>query len=1808
MFKGKQLVIDIQQNELLHKIYDVVKKEKGKISLYFPASVRSSRFNNIKNDEVTTILVTDKQESEEIDTAKEKKIPVLPPEKIESFCLSKQSFEQYLISLENKTKGINNEQNFEVENGGTKNKIETEVWWCSKLTNNQSFMGSFSRSCDNKWREYIEAVPQLTDYYLRQVVKTDSWIEVVNTGFYFHTLEIENETNKIDQSKTYRIIQGIFTEKLDTSKRLEFNSNTLDEIISVYTENAELMNSIYKKIDLPDCFNSIEKLSLSKAIQLSCDQRIRSSKTILSPVVENLLFFVLNGIKEHFKENYSICSIFPEKNYCFNSNATPMREVISTDGFDLEIFDFERLLKSENLLDEIICLKSINDEKSGKQIKILENQLFSLIPKPNSLKSQTFSGSEYLQLKSNTHKFIQYLKLLERMKENFKFFQITKKIEYFYFGLGSTIHSLPRSGSYFKRMKDFILSQSTTARTTENPISPVKMSSKTLKVKVLNIFSIDKMQAVLRSGKNTEKMFLFHPVNNNEDLPFYLSNSAENPFLYNQQMADFDLNLHFEGKDAEKLIFFTANFADAIEFCEKAVTEDGKVNKSKFMAIYEVNLGKTQEIKEFNARHCIQQQTQSLFVHLPDGKPFYFIFSQQKIEMKYLIEFKSVNKFKKKKYKLQKQAKNAGTQETANYQRSKLFANFLAKFLMGNIKLFPERYANAEKKLEHIVKRYRIEKITPEPARYRLKAFNSSNYLVKDQFKLEETQWRGVLVDLIGEIHLIQKYKNTYRDKIDKIQYILPLPENTRLLNFCLYFDSKRIYSRVFCRESDVSCYQPLLFRSNPSSSVQLSYLQNEWVVTIDHPPSFSSITLHASYSCELLMENNSALLYLPTSLSTGASNPERENLAVELVLETGGIDIQAIESISEHTIEVKSSARLKTVKWNQASNAKFLNEDFLVKIKFAPNQAPRLWIEQHPTLGSCAMMLVLPSNSSLNTKPVTSTKKQNIQIVCDRSNSMKEGNAFQLCKKLIVETLGSLHSLARDGEDTLLVNLYTFGNVSQSVYCGNTILGSEVYLELLQIVDELSFDCGSSNIIEVLSSMYAMTPLSAGETANIFLFTDGRFSDIDSICKLVQHHSHKFRLFIFAVGNNVNVPACTLLARHGRGSVEFIISESAVLHPSYTISSKIGRQIRKSMSECLYMPHTEGSARNDHPIGHLSTLFNSQSNIIYLYGHKDDPLVESLTLSWSTPNSGYIPDTNTERFTTTSQFMFSSSFFRRTGDAIHRRTVGWLVDRWEFGFPVCHTNAIYSQMQEDLFAMQLLCMEHDVHSSVAPLVLAESYEECDSFTHFESLLLSKSLEKLTSVPFPSEFLDRSNKRKTLPDNVNDSEFIAKKPKLTIPTERERRSPSPAECSRSRSRSPHSSYSHPSRFSRNSRDRSRSPLGPRPSNNFNGSRRRSRSPYSTPTRYWPRSVSPPARPLRRSPSPSRSPHSSDWDSMSAPRYDRCNRSSFLRRSPRRSPSRHSRSPRSRSPRRSLSPRRGRSPSHNHRIRTPHFSFSRSSSRSASRSPPRYVRRRSRSPRRSVSPSYNTTCRDESCSRSPHRDSLYRGRSRSRSPRYDKSSGYRSGSTSRSPRALRSISPVQSSYRPPRNYFPYDRNSWSRSPRRARSRSCHGNRRSLSPNSPIPSTPSPSPPRNEHVYLERDYLITHQGHTLHKVFQANAMIAKQNNIIEDLLELQSEKGYWCDRMALDALETKYGIYYDSRSNALQRVYSMRSKDFSSCQSYEKLTSTAIALQLAERKLNTEFHPLPYLLSRRWTEAKRIAEAWLDRKTNVKKQNK
>ena len=117
-----------------------------------------------------------------------------------------------------------------------------------------------------------------------------------------------------------------------------------------------------------------------------------------------------------------------------------------------------------------------------------------------------------------------------------------------------------------------------------------------------------------------------------------------------------------------------------------------------------------------------------------------------------------------------------------------------------------------------------------------------------------------------------------------------------------------------------------------------------------------------------------------------------------------------------------------------------------------------------------------------------------------------------------------------------------------------------------------------------------------------------------------------------------------------------------------------------------------------------------------------------------------------------------------------------------------------------------------------------------------------------------------------------------------------------------------------------------------------------------------------------------------------------------------------------------------------------------------------------------------------------------------------------------------------------------------------------------------------------------------------------MIAKQNNIIEDLLELQSEKGYWCDRMALDALEIKYGIYYDSRSNALQRVYSMRSKDFSSCQSYEKLTSTAIALQLAERKLNTEFHPLPYLLSRRWTEAKRIAEAWLDRKTNVKKQNK
>jgi hypothetical protein len=506
---------------------------------------------------------------------------------------------------------------------------------------------------------------------------------------------------------------------------------------------------------------------------------------------------------------------------------------------------------------------------------------------------------------------------------------------------------------------------------------------------------------------------------------------------------------------------------------------------------------------------------------------------------------------------------------------------------------------------------------------------------------LRSTRVKAAVIDLIAEVTLFQEYENTSGTSVEA-KYVFPLQRGAAVCGFEAFINAKRVVGVVKEKEEARREYRKAVEAGHGAYLMDESEETPEvFTVSVGNLPPWTRVVVKIVYVIELKVDaaKGAIELVVPSSVhpyvrdvelktqtqrttGTVASRSAATDVEIEVGLDMP-FDIVAVEC--SHAAERKRTACRATLR---AREVDLTQGDFVVLTRLAVMHTPRIWVEEHPRLGTrAAMITFFPEvDESLGrgsgaTKAVVPARE--LVVLLDGSGSMGHGSAAEDAKVAALLTIDTLPAAWR-------LNVCVFG--SGQVYCFprsvvasagakaaakafvqsmyGAIYGGTNCVEALRQLAVLSGGCRRGVAAKSASGLpmlvEAQAAAAAGRQVEVLLLSDGLLEQEAAVHQVLRE-APGLRLFTAAVGTGAAVACLVGAARQGRGQA-VTLSSGSKSRWAESVGKQLERAGRAALTEVAVEWSTEANARVRDGVrrqvrqspASVASVFHGESSVVY--------------------------------------------------------------------------------------------------------------------------------------------------------------------------------------------------------------------------------------------------------------------------------------------------------------------------------------------------------------------------------------------------------------------------------------------------------------------------------------------------------------------------------------------------------------------------------------------------------------------------------
>lgn len=438
---------------------------------------------------------------------------------------------------------------------------------------------------------------------------------------------------------------------------------------------------------------------------------------------------------------------------------------------------------------------------------------------------------------------------------------------------------------------------------------------------------------------------------------------------------------------------------------------------------------------------------------------------------------------------------------------------------------------------------------------------------------LQQISVTGLIRDTVAQYTLVQTYTSPLIGTTIEAVYTFPLYEGVAVSGFEAEVDGRRIIGRVLEKVAARKEYQEAV-QAKKVASLLDHERSDVFQASIGNIPPAKEICIRITLVSEIKhdADENQVRFVLPTAIAPrgGASpvsasnvNSSASKLSVSMACAMSK-PITSIQSPS-HNIEVhlgSTSAASTSPDSFEPSRARvslaansLLDKDLVVIIQSLELDAPRAFVESHPTDGTHAVSLTFSPRFLLN-----SIRNSELIFLVDRSASTTSSQIKQAKEALEL----FLRSIPLEGH---FFNVIGLGSSHKALFPKSVAYNAESLktgISYAQTLKKSSSDAQSPSLHSAL--LEAFQRRRRDIPTQIFLLTSGQIWDVDTLVECIrgaveegERSSSLVRVFSLGVGASVSHHLVESVARAGGGYAQVVVEGER-------IEKKIVNMVREAL------------------------------------------------------------------------------------------------------------------------------------------------------------------------------------------------------------------------------------------------------------------------------------------------------------------------------------------------------------------------------------------------------------------------------------------------------------------------------------------------------------------------------------------------------------------------------------------------------------------------------------------------------------------
>ncbi len=379
----------------------------------------------------------------------------------------------------------------------------------------------------------------------------------------------------------------------------------------------------------------------------------------------------------------------------------------------------------------------------------------------------------------------------------------------------------------------------------------------------------------------------------------------------------------------------------------------------------------------------------------------------------------------------------------------------------------------------------------------------------------------------VAHIKIDEIFVNPYERQVEGV-FLLPLPQGASVNNFSMEVNGKIVKGKIYEKEEARRLYEEIVRKLVDPGL--LEYMgKNTYKASIAPILPGKKVKVHIEFTYTLSRIGNTFYVTCPLSGLKYSGKPVK-SIVVTGTIETEGTPITNIYS-PLYPIEKEIDLTHATFSM-EAQNEKPSKDLLIYFTQDIKEVSGTLLTYKEKKEKNGYFMFIISASQKKEKTPVP----KDIIVVLDRSGSMA-GEKIKQAKEALTFILNRLGKEDR-------ARIITFSSSVHTISPG--WIDQEKRSVVKKKVEEIDA-AGGTNIYEALDEALSLNTREGTQAYVIFL-TDGMptvgIQDEKKIEELVKEKIGSKRLFVFGIGDDVNLEFLTRLFRYGRGQGEFILGK----------------------------------------------------------------------------------------------------------------------------------------------------------------------------------------------------------------------------------------------------------------------------------------------------------------------------------------------------------------------------------------------------------------------------------------------------------------------------------------------------------------------------------------------------------------------------------------------------------------------------------------------------------------------------------------